>query len=94
MHNSVAASLLPRLQHRTDGWWLSIDKLMINAAAIQSPCVAVQAWFATFWSLGIEYPQQLQNTSIFFDKALLDGRGKICSAVRKWANRLLQCQHV
>jgi len=74
---------LPRLQHRPDGWWLSVDSQMVYSAAIQYPGVAVQAWFATFRCLGIEYPPRLRNTCLFIQKVLLGGRGKICSSVRK-----------
>jgi len=32
---------LPRLQHRSDGWWFSVDSQMIISATIQSAGVAI-----------------------------------------------------
>jgi len=70
---------LLHLQHQSDGWWLSVDSQMIISAArpIQSPGVAVQAWFVTFLCLEFEYPQRLQNACLFIEKALLGEHGKI-----------------
>jgi len=84
--------LLPRLQLRENGWHLSADGMMLLTSPMKSASVAVEAWFASFWVLTIEYLQGLKGCCAFMEKALLRVPGRATAATTKWANRLLRKQ--
>jgi hypothetical protein len=81
--------LIPAMHKKGDGWALSVDGAIIFSG-MKSFGTAMQTWFASFYILSIEFPVEVRETCNFIEKVLMgEGKGKVSSVLRKWANRLL-----